>query len=649
LYKTTKVTTPKFVTKDIGTKSVENTKYVSALKAQIESYMNTTDDLIEQRELFDLSAKLTAEPTTSLVKNAEDVIKRFGAIETPKVDEKIIEVVNKLKTTYKTLLDESRKVGLKIGEIVDYAPHIRTKESFLNTLKKEMGLGVREFGKGSVEKGRKLKGTIEELVAEGIDIFEKNPAIQLAKKGQMYAKAITSQEFAKAVEKFAVKKGGVEVTHNALKDLKFLPEQAKVIDNFYQGIRPEELKVVVRSFDKVQNWWKAQALVAPSYHIRNIAGNLWNNFIAGVNPLEYMRATMVQKNPKKYADLIDEMKKVGVINEGWYAKDIGEEVLKKVKSAKNIKAGLNPFGQYNYLFRGNKAVGSIVENNARIAHYLSKRSSGMSIEKAAESVKKYLFDYEDLTKLEKNVLKRLVPFYTWTRKNLPLQIEGIITEPAKYALPHKIIKAIEDEVVVPNEKFMSDYIKNNIPVRLRTNKEGNTEYFLLGNWLPYASAVDLLSQPLDTLFGMITPLAKSPVEWWSNKSSFFKNTLDEPSKIENRYKQQGEFLGQSMRKKNINLLRNIRILNDMNRWVDKNDPTATKDTFATKLLNTLLGKAAVYDVGKSAYYYDRDTQDRINELEKAIKDARKKGYHEKAEKLTKELQEFAKQRSSNNK
>ena len=57
-------------------------------------------------------------------------------------------------------------------------------------------------------------------------------------------------------------------------------------------------------------------------------------------------------------------------------------------------------------------------------------------------------------------------------------------------------------------------------------------------------------------------------------------------------------------------------------------------------MNTFFGKAATYDVNKSRYYYDVDTEEYENSLKKAIKDAKKKGYKDKADDLIKELKEF---------
>ncbi|HPQ42939.1 MAG TPA: hypothetical protein PKZ42_01830 [Syntrophales bacterium] len=670
--------------------AAEAVKDTSAMKQVRSLFSNTTgnkefDEVVKkfrqlknyrEGELIDEAVQLQKDISKfkkSGIKNAEELITE--GLENPAslkgASTEIKETVNSLKNKYSGLREYANKIGLSIGEIQNYAPRIRTKESLLNSVKQQFGLGAREFGKGSIEKGRQaFKGMtqkqISELGGKYANYFEKNPAIQLAKKGQMYAKAITSQEFSNAVKKFAVK-DGVEVSNPMLKGLKFAEEHAKVIDNYYQGIKPEELKVITKTFDTVQNWWKAQALISPSYHIRNVAGNIWNNYLANVNPLDYLKATGMQTAPKiknfldkkgfvklsskmdRYtrdvAESINEMKKLGVIDEGWYAKDIGEEVIARVKGVKNWKQGVNPLSQQNYAFRTNKAVGSAIENNARIAHYLSKTASGLSPEKAAESVKKYLFDYGDLTGFEKNILKRAMPFYTWTSKNIPLQLENIITQPAKYALPHKIIKEIESGVEQPNEKYMSPYIQENIPVRIRTDKNGNTEYFLLGMWLPYASAIDFLSQPFENIIKMVTPLFKTPTEQFFNKQTYFKNTLGEYEAIEEKAGQQGEFLGTTMRNRNIHLLRNIRILNDLNKLYDKKDPTQEQNSLGIKLMNILFGKAATYDEKKAKYFYNKDTQERLSDYKSAIKYNAKRGFIDEVKRLREEKQEFKKQRT----
>lgn len=648
-------------------KSTETGKFVRTLlttktgNKDFDKVVNTFRNLAQYREGKLLKdAQGLGKEIRKMGPGAEGLITE--ALENPKVrqeltDPKIKKTVEYLQRSYEGFLDEIKSLGLKMGEIEDYAPHVRTVESFLDKTKKAFSTGAREWGTAGIGRKRKLQGTIKELGEQGVDIFEKNPAVQLARKGVGYTKAITSKEFADEVAKFAVK-DGFEVTNPLLKGLKFAPEQASVIDNFYQGIKPDELRVILRGFDKVQNIWKTQALVSPSYHIRNVAGNLWNNYLAGVNPLFYGKAAKFQTKHLTKGDekLLDIAKSLGVIDEGWYASDIAQEITSKVAGVGG-KGKFNPLSQNFGIYKANRATGKTIENNARLAHWLSKISEGMTHEKAAESVKKFLFDYGDLTKTEKTVMKRIMPFYTWTRKNLPIQIEALYKQPAKMVLPQKLINFIESGVEKPDERYMGHYIKENIPVRMRTNKDGNTEYFMLGMWLPYANAIDILSVPIEKLVNlvspgsiekgaggivpeaavqMLTPALKILYEQTSGKSTFFRDTLGRPNEI----KGYGEFIGGSWKNRNIALLRNIRMLNDANRWVNKRDPNMPKDAWPVKLLNTLFGKTATYDEDKAKYYYNRDTQDRIDEYQRDIKTNMRKLYKDKAEQLIEEMKDF---------
>jgi hypothetical protein len=73
----------------------------------------------------------------------------------------------------------------------------------------------------------------------------------------------------------------------------------------------------------------------------------------------------------------------------------------------------------------------VVEEPARIALFMDRIAKGESPEKAALAVKKYLFDYSELTDVERGMRDFVFPFYTFTRKNLPLQIQSMLTDPAK--------------------------------------------------------------------------------------------------------------------------------------------------------------------------------------------------------------------------
>lgn len=62
---------------------------------------------------------------------------------------------------------------------------------------------------------------------------------------------------------------------------------------------------------------------------------------------------------------------------------------------------------------------------------------------AADHARKYLFDYSDFSNFERNVLGRLVPFYKWTRKALPLMVEMLLFKPGKVSLIPKVHEAVQ--------------------------------------------------------------------------------------------------------------------------------------------------------------------------------------------------------------
>lgn len=537
------------------------------------------------------------------------------------------------------------------------------------------------------------KATVREInEIFGTEFFEQRPAIAFAERALASAKAVTSKEFFESIKSFAVKEGdefaetAIEVTAKELKGMKFMPDIARQIDDYARALKPEELNIALRQFDAVQNWWKAQALVAPSYHIRNMAGNLWNNFLAGVkNPRSYFEAGQVQLGkPVEFVDdagrvwnnttIMKAARQTGVVNEGWYAKDIATRLGSEFEGL-----SWNPLKQNFGLYRGNRAVGSAMENNARLAHFIEKLKSGESIDIAAASVKKYLFDYGDLTTVEKQVFKRFVPFYTWTRKNIPLQFEKLLTEPAKFAGVAKVIKGVEAGVEEPNEKYLGDYIRDNVGIRVGNDDKGNTYYFLLGNWLPAAQAIDFISQPTQNFIAMISPFFKTPVELWANQSTFFEDTFGQPSKIERYPEENQSFLGLTMRKKTAYILKNIRVLNELDKlnpgaiFGDKDNPSILNriapeagfrlgkvGTITTagrqrgrftpeiaqkeRVLQSLFGKSVPYNPAFARKFYLWDTETKVRELERSIKDAQRDGQKEYAKRLRMELNKVKKTR-----
>lgn len=513
---------------------------------------------------------------------------------------------------------------------------------------------ARTVNEGVFHRGKKIFN-IEQATAKEINDFFKSQG----------KSPIFKEDLPTVVARMGISTGRKQAGVEFLEATKGLEGKAKELANeAYEKItNVESVRAAIKAFDKIQNIWKAQVLIAPSYHIRNEAGNLWNNFLANVGPGAYTKATALQKRiasgslSKADEVLVEQMKKQGVIGTGQYGGDITQSIADELGGA-----SLNPLSQRFGLYKGNRAVGSVIEDNSKIAHYLQKIDDGFSPKAAAESVKKYLFDYSDLTWGEQNILKRLIPFYTWTRKNIPLQVEQFFNQPGKFSNVGTAQRNIESGVETPDERYLSDYIKSNTPMRVSTNADGTTSYLLLGQWLPAASAVQMLSQDPRKLLEMLSPVYKVPTDFLNNRS-FFKDSLGENQPIEKYPGELKSFLGMDMSAKTANVLRNIRVLNEL----DKLNPGSIfggKDTPSmipggsqnrgakqspdapelTRWRDFLTGKTQTYNPENSKYFYDRDTQRRMDEYTQAFDQALRYQNPEQAKQILKDMERFQAER-----
>jgi hypothetical protein len=309
-------------------------------------------------------------------------------------------------------------------------------------------------------------------------------------------------------------------------------------------VNDEALKEFHGLLGKLNTLWKGYATVplvgGAGFHARNAQGNVWLNFLAGVkNPVDYARATKLQmavrraggdvsKLSLKDRTLIDLAKKHGVIDEGFFLTDLGERSGKLGRAAKgqklaNVGRAINPLSTDNVVIRSGRSVGSAVENNARLAHFIAKLGELGSADEAARSVRKYLFDYGDLTPTERS-LKKVVAFWTFMRKNAPLQAAEFARQPGKFAaLAHGRDAAFGEfgnDTSLDQIPAWLDYAKKrgDVPMKFA----GHT--FLVSPDLPATSAINTVEPDLAGLYGrfggFLPSLAKLGAETITQRSLF---------------------------------------------------------------------------------------------------------------------------------
>lgn len=517
--------------------------------------------------------------------------------------------------------------------------------------------------------GKTEQATIREVnKAFGEPVFSKKLPELMAVQGFRQAKAIKGDTFFKEVMPLAskgpVSKNGVEYVESTAPELAgkyFDPEVVKHIDETYKMYsNPDEINSAVKVWDTINNAWKTNATVIyPSFHTRNAISNVFQNALAGVrNPLDYKRAIDIQSSKdlsKADAKILEEYKAQGLQNVGQLSGDIEQTFEKEIMGVfDNFKKGKVIAGTV----KAGRNTGDFVETNAKLAHFIAKRKEGLTPFEAGQSVKKYLFDYSDITNKEK-FLKKIMPFYTFTRKNLPIQIEALVKDPSKQT---KIIKMKNNVEVMTNEdsntEILPDWLKDAAPVFVG-RKDGKVRYIKLEGFLGAADMNKLsLTKGAQDLLNMVSPIIKAPVEQVANKNFFFGDELTRQKGLKG-FTGYGEkdFLWTRIPGRLDHMARLFRTFSEIEKFVGKRAQTQTG---VQKAFNIALGgKLYEYDERELLKYFDLSTEDeargmkrQINKLKRQIekhpefRKANIKQIKELYRLMGKEKQEAAKKRAA---
>ena len=368
------------------------------------------------------------------------------------------------------------------------------------------------------------------------------------------------------------------------KDTWFEADVKASLDRYYDVVvnpgGPEGLagwSSFLAGFDRIQAEWKASTLfIFPAYHSRNFVGNIWNNNLAGLDPVtgfgQYKKAKKFQfnSNPDEMIQAGQHQLTKGQWDEVMYDFGISNQFAEYLAlSPGDITRGgadllVAKIPGFKQAFKSGMKAGTLLEDNARIAHFFWRLDKGDDFAKAAISTKKYLFDYNpaSLTRFERTALRRAAPFYQWTRYNLPLQIRSIVENPKRVAMLSDIQQSLEEGTHLPSdiEALVGSWIPENMGVPTRT-EGGKVEFFLLGGWIPFADLQKFgsLDRTVDGIRDMITPFIKVPLEVIGNRATWTGR------KIEQFEGEKGSFVGQRLPKKAIHVLNNVRFFAEMDR------------------------------------------------------------------------------------
>ena len=303
-------------------------------------------------------------------------------------------------------------------------------------------------------------------------------------------------------------------------------------------------------YDKFLKSWKAvNTLVAPSFHVQNSASNAFQSFLSigsdALNPKSIKLAKnilstndpyqTVKISGKKYTyqKLNRLAKKYGVIDENFAAYDFGKDKPTRwelgqrnadLQKLSDVKWKDSPI--WDSVLQTSTVIGSNIESIQRMNLWICRLKKGDDFEEATRKVDQFLFDYSDLTDFEQNIMKRVIPFYTFMRKNIPMELEAMLNTPSIFRNINYGIDEIQnmDENTVPENK-RNEWRQDYIEIPYSRNLTDTSENIGINPQFPYQQ-LDRLD--VDKLIGSTSPLIKMPLEAYTGSYAYTGMDIDSP-------------------------------------------------------------------------------------------------------------------------
>jgi hypothetical protein len=270
-------------------------------------------------------------------------------------------------------------------------------------------------------------------------------------------------------------------------------------------------------------WKRWVTSYRPGFHVRNLLGDAFNAHLAGTHPKWFEKAAKMVG-----VEAGDEAGRTTIkMGDHIFTKPEVERLYRKGGLETSFIETEVTGGHERGLAHTITNFGEKREKYVRMATFMDSMDKGLkrglsidrAVEEAAGRVRKYHFDYSELTQAERK-LRTFIPFYTYTRKELPVLLEHTLTTPGKMAKVPKITSALSQMMGVPHDPddpfpgldaMLPEYLKDQSLFSLpggRVSAPG-----IPSDMLSMLSPKGFMEQTASNL----TPLIKAPYELATQK------------------------------------------------------------------------------------------------------------------------------------
>ena len=332
-------------------------------------------------------------------------------------------------------LQQARKVAEYIGDkksidLIDriMLSQVEAERQFFETFA--------QFGQTKFD--NQMLGAAEAMISSGAKLMEDG---RIALPSGVIVDGVPPEMVAEAIRESRKTFAGWKELGNFYPELQGSPEFMQLWEAGSRMESPEWVRKLAYYVGPYTKAWKAFAVLSPGFHVRNAIANAvtytladgnMDNLItvtpiytawakakrAGISWAEFLRSSDV---PQELVPAL-QTARLGMLGSGG---GIFSETFKEATGGSRI--------YNNWLVKKNQAIGQAADNYMRFALAFDTAVKGGDVGLAQTRVKRFYFDYEDLSAVDE-VMRQIVPFWLWTSRNLTMQIQNMWLNPRPYLI-----------------------------------------------------------------------------------------------------------------------------------------------------------------------------------------------------------------------
>lgn len=270
----------------------------------------------------------------------------------------------------------------------------------------------------------------------------------------------------------------------------------------------------IKAYDYTVIFFKTYATNTVGFFVRNGMSATFMNHVAGVPlsdiELGFRAAYRLGQGEEAWLKFLSKFppRERAIMEEAWKATAATGRGMTDELASPAIRGKLSEKVLNNKATKFVRSKNDFVERAVRYPMALDSLRRGQSFDEAVARISRYHFDYSDLSGVDET-MRRVIPFWIWTSRNVPLQMVERVVHPSAYSVYNRITEnsPVGDNVIMP--KWIAEY--NPIAI---AGPNGEGGQWVLTPDLPMNRLQQQLEQITnpERLLGQTAPIIKLPAE-----------------------------------------------------------------------------------------------------------------------------------------